>query len=192
MKKVRTTAMVLFVALLGLNSATAQDEMKLTTIQKEMVVDVTPEKAWEVINSYGDVGSFNSVINSSKSVHGSANEGSMDCERECTIENGKKDLVVAEKIIKYVDGEYYKYTASSEDFPAKHFFNTFGVKVNSMGQTVIYVITEYQMNSGLMTKMAKGKLGKGNVDALLSYKYYMETGMKNGDLKFLRKAHKKA
>lgn len=175
--------LILAAVVWGLGSLTAnaqKKEVKLTTIMEEMVVNVSPAKAWEVINSYGDVGDYHSGVASSKPLKGSEVEGSMGCARQCFIE-GKKDITIDETIIEYVAGSHYKYWAESEDFPAKAFYNTFGVKQNDAGQTVIYVITEYRLKPGFMTKMARGNLRKGDVDALLFYKHYMETGEKNGD-----------
>lgn len=176
--------LLVLVALMGLGSLTAQaknkKEIKLTTITEELVVNVSPEEAWEVINSFGNVGDYHSGIESSKPLNGSDIEGSVGCERQCFIK-GKKDILVDERIIEYVDGSHYKYWAESEDFPAKAFYNTFGVKQNKMGQTVIYVITEYRLKPGIMTGLAKGNLRRGDQEALLYYKHYMETGEKNAD-----------
>ena len=173
-----TLALLSFVAI---SPVIGQKEIKLATISEELVVNVTPEKAWKVLNSFGDVGSYHSGIISSKPLNGSEIEGSLGCERQCTLVNGKKELIIDEKIIEFEEGSHYKYWAESEDFPAKAFYNTFGVKENNLGQTVIYVLTEYRMKPGFMTGLVKGKLRKGNKDALLFYKHYMETGEKKGD-----------
>lgn len=170
--------------------ASAQDEIKLTTIHSEQVVDVSKERAWEVLNSYGDVGSYHTQITSSKPINGSEIKGSLGCERQCFIENGKKDIYVDETIIEFTDQSSYKYSASSEQFPAKAFYNTFGVKENEEGKTVIFVTTEFRMNSWFINWMAKGKFRKGNEDTLLFYKHYMETGIKNGDAKTIKKKYK--
>ncbi|MFI1773332.1 SRPBCC family protein [Thalassobellus citreus] len=173
-------------------TTSAQKKMKLATIHSEQIVNVSPEEAWKVINSYGNVGTYHSAIASSKPINGSNVEGSLGCERQCYILNGKKEIFVDEKIIDFVNNSYYKYTASSEQFPAKAFFNTFGVKQNEEGKTVIYVTTEYKLKPWFLTWMAKGKLRKGNEDALLFYKHYMETGEKNADPKTIKKKYKNA
>lgn len=185
--------MVLAMASVQQVFAKKDKEIKLTKLTDEVVVNVTPAEAWAVINSYGDVGSYHSAIAHSRSMNGSPNEGKMGCERECTIENGRKDVVVVEKIIEYEEGSYYKYDVTDwKNFPIKKFYNTFGVKTNAQGQTVIYVISEYRLTSGLMTRMAKGKLKKGNHRALLLYKHYMETGEKNADPKAVEKQYRNA
>lgn len=188
--KITITALLLsFVSTI----AVAQNDIKLTKTQKELVVNVTPEKAWEILNSFGDVGSYHSGIVRSSSLNNSKNEAYLGCERQCTIDNGKKDIVVDEKIVEYVDGKYYKYDVTkSVNFPIQKFYNTFGVKTNEMDETVIYVISEFRLDPGFMTGLAKGKLAKGNQQALIAYKHYMETGEKNVDPKVLKKMYKGA
>ncbi len=190
MKNLKLTILTVIVALSSLNSM-AKDEIKLKRIMDEVIVDITPEEAWKVINSYGDVGAYHTSILSSRSMNGSQNEGEIGCERECTIDNGNKDIVVVEKIIDYREGEYYRYEVTkSDNFPIQKFYNTFGVKVNDLGQTVIYVITEYRLDPGFMIGLFKNKLAKGNHQALIAYKHYMETGEKNADPKMLKKKYK--
>lgn len=187
--------MVLILGLIGttIPLLKAEKPIKLTIIYKERIVDVTPEKAWEILNSYGDVASYHSGVLTSKPVQNSEIEGSMGCVRECTIDNGNKDITIVEKIIEFKEGEYYKYEVTeSDNFPIKKFYNTFGVKTNADGKTVIYVKSEYRLDPGFLTGMAKGKLSKGDRDALIFYKHFMETGEKNGDPKTLRKKYKKA
>lgn len=187
MKSIKIQLLASLFLMVGTFSLNAQKQIKLIEISEELVVNVSPERAWEVINSYGDVGSYHSGITSSISLNGSENEGSLGCERQCTIENGKNDVVVDEKIIEYVEGSHYKYVVTRvENFPSKKFFNTFGVKTNDVGQTLIYVQTEYKMNNWFLDIMAKGNLKKGNKDALIFYKHYMETGEEKANPDTLR------
>lgn len=188
MKNLKTIITLLAIALSGY-TITAQKTIKLAKIHTEQIVNVTLEEAWKVINSYGNVGSYHSQITSSKPMNGSQVEGSLDCERQCFIESGKKEITVDEKIIEFVDNSHYKYSASSEQFPAKAFYNTFGVKQNSEGKTVIYVTTEYKLKPAFLTGIAKGKLRKGNEDTLLFYRHYMETGEKNADPQMIREKY---
>ena len=71
-------------------------------------------------------------------------------------------------------------------------YNSFGVKVNSEGKTVIYSTINYRLTNWFMEMMAKGKLKKSARDGILWYKDYMETGVKNRNLKELRKKYKNA
>jgi hypothetical protein len=189
MKKIIVSMTVFVLGTAGLSFG--QKEIKLTSTGDEVIVNVTPEKAWEVINSYGDVGAYHSGIIHSKSINNSKNEGYLNCERQCTIENGRKDIIVDEKIVEYVEGQYYKYDVTrTENFPVKKFYNTFGVKTNAENQTVIYVKSEFRLDPGFLTGFAKGKLRRGNHDVLIAYKHYMETGERNADPKELKKKYK--
>ena len=190
MKTIKLTVAALCVAMIPMTTF-AQKEIKLTEITDEIVVDVSPEKAWMVLNSYGDVGSYHAGVASSFSLKGSSNEAEMGGERECTIENGKKDIVVVEKIVEIVEGSHYKYEVTkSENFPIQKFYNTFGVKTNAMNQTVIFIKSQYRLDPGFLTGLAKGKLKKGNHQALISYKHYMETGEPNVDAKTLKRMYR--
>lgn len=189
MKNMKHIITLVAIVLTGYTS-TAQKKLKLAEIHSELIVSVSPEKAWEVLNSYGDVGSYHSGVTSSKPINGSKIEGSFGCERQCLIENGKKDILVDETIIEFVDDSHYKYSASSEQFPAKAFYNTFGVKQNDEGKAIIYLTTEYKLKPSFLTWMAKGKLRKGNEDALLFYKHYMETGEKNASPEAIKEKYK--
>lgn len=166
-------------------------KMKLMQIEYELVVDVTPEKAWTVLANYGNVASYHSGLISSHALNGSSNEAVLGCDRQCVIPNGKKEIVVREKIIEIVDGQYYTYEVYDwENFPLKKMINTFGVKTNSQGQTVIYQNTEYRLKPRILTWLMKGKLRKGSRENLLGYKHYMETNEKNVAIKILKEKYK--
>ena len=165
--------------------------MKLMQVNYELVVNVTPEKAWNVLANYGNVGSFHSSLKSSKSINGSNNKAKMDCERECIIPNGKKEIMVREKITEIIEGQYYTYDVYEwKNFPLKKMFITYGVKTNNEGETVIYQNSEYRLNPRFLTWPMKGKLRNGARESLIAYKHYMETGEKKVDNKILKKKYK--
>ncbi len=167
--------------------------MKLTTIEAEVVVDVTPEKAWDILADYGNVASFLTQIEDSKSINGSQDRAALDGERRCTLPSGKKKILLSERITDIVDGEYYTYDVYDwENLPLKTMHNTFGVRTNNQGETTIYQRTEYRLSPGFLTYLMKGKLRAGAREALLGYKHYMETGEKNVDIKILKKKYKDA
>lgn len=58
-----------------------------------------------------------------------------------------------------------------QTYPADKFYNTFGVKSNDSGQTVIYVNTEYRLKSAFLLGVMKGKLTRGNRDAIIVNKH---------------------
>lgn len=194
MKKIKTQFVLLIAIIIGITPVLAKKDkqIKLTTIKSELIVNVSKEEAWKVINSYSNVGDFHSGVTSSKAINGSPVIGEMGCERQCYIQSGKKEFTVDEKIIEFKEGSHYKYEAHSDDFPAKAFYNTFGVTVNTSGQTIIYVKSEYRLKPGFMTGLAKGKLTAGNEDALLFYKHFMETGEKNADAQMIKEKYQKS
>lgn len=168
-------------------------EIKLKTVLTEMEVDVTPEKAWEVLSAYGNVSDFHSIVTSSNAINGSHNEASLSCERICYIANGKRQVMVKERILEYKEGSHYKYNVYDwENFPIRKMNITYGVKVNTQNKTVIYQITDYRLKPGFLTGVMKGKMQKGAMESLMSYKHYMETGEKNVAIKVLKKQYKTA
>ena len=164
--------------------------MKLTEVYYEMPVDVSPQEAWAVINRYGDVGDINGVLKSSKAVNGSANEGSMGADRMCVIPNGKKDILVWEKIIDFKEGSHLTYDVYQwENFPLNKMHNTFGVKVKG-GQTYIYQRSKYRLKPGFLSGIMKGKLRGGAREALTGFKHFLETGEARVDPKVLKKQYR--
>ena len=193
-EKVRVKGLLLIMVALFTNQINAQKiekEMKLNSIDYEMVVDVTPQQAWSVLASYGDVGDYHAILDSSKSLNGSPNQAEMDCERECIIPQGKRKIMVRERIIDIKEGEYYTYDVYDWDnFPLRKMHNTFGVKKNDKGQTVIYQHTDFRLKPRFLTWIMKGKLRNGARETLMAYKHYMETGEKRVPVKQLKKKYK--
>lgn len=167
--------------------------IKLKTVEYEVVVNVTPQQAWDVLAKYGNIGSFHSGLLSSKPLNGSGNEAVLGCDRECIIPNGRKNILVREKIVEIIEGQYYTYDVYEwENFPLTKMINTFGVKNNTQGQTVIYQKTEFRLKPGFLTGIMKGKLRRGARESLIAYKHYMETGEEKADIKILKKKYKGA
>ena len=71
--------------------------MKLSKVQYEMVVNTSPQKAWEALASYGNVAEFHPQLESSRTLNGSDSKAALGCDRECIIPNGKKKIIVKEK-----------------------------------------------------------------------------------------------
>jgi len=165
-----------------------QKAEKIITVEYEAIVNVTPQTAWEVLADYVNVGEFHGGVQSSHII-GSKGQG-VGGDRFCQID---KKVSVKEKITTWKEGEYYTYEVYEwENFPLKRMYNSFGVKVNGEGKTVIYSTINYRLKNGFFELMAKGKLKKSARDGILWYKDYMETGVKNRNLKELRKKYKSA
>jgi len=165
--------------------------MKLTEIYYEVTVNTSPQKAWEVLSSYGDVASFHTGVKSSQALNGSSTIAGPGADRECIIPNGRKDIVVHEKITDFREGESYTYDVYSwVNFPLSRMHNTFGVKRDNAGRTVIYQRTQFRLKPGFLTGIMKGKLRSGAREGLIAYKHFMETGERNADMKALKKKYK--
>lgn len=171
----------------------AKAHKKLARVQYEMEVNASPEKAWEVLASYGDVAHFHPQLESSQSLNGSHSKASLGCERECVIPDGKKKIVVRERVTDFVEGQYYTYHVYEwENFPLNTMYNTFGVKTNGEGKTFIYQITNYRLRPAFLTGLMKWKLRSSARDSLLGYKHFIETGEKKANIKEVRKRYKNA
>jgi hypothetical protein len=166
--------------------------MKLSTVKYEMIVDVDSQTAWDALANFGDVGSHHPQVKRSKPLNGSKNEALLGSDRECIIIDGKKEIMVREKIIDFVASEYYTYEVYDwKNFPLKKMTITFGVKKNSQGKTVIYQKTDFRLKPGFLTYIMKGKLRNGAREGLLGYKHFLETGEQKTDIKVLRKKYTK-
>lgn len=190
----KTSISALFMVLimsLGTQQIYPQKEMKLMKVNYEVEVNVSPEKAWEVLASYGDVGNYHSGVKSSESINGSSNTAEMGCDRVCYLEDGKRKITVKEKIIDFKNGQYYTYDVYDwENFPLKKMQNTFGVKTTN-NKTVIYQTIRYRLKPRILTLPMKGKMKNSAYEALIAYKHYMETGEKNVSMDELKKKYKK-
>lgn len=165
--------------------------MKLTTVQYEMVVNTTPQRAWDVLANYGDVASFHPQLESSTSLNGSSIKAELGCDRECVIPDGKRRITVREKIIDFVEGEYYTYDVYFwKNFPLNKSHNTFGVKKNQEGKTIIYSKIDFRLKPGFLTYLMKGKVRSSARESLLGYKHYLETGEKKANMKVLKEKYK--
>lgn len=174
---------------------TAQDVKKvenLETIENQVFVNGSPEAVWNALSSYGNVSSFHSVIDDSMPINGSVDKASLGSEREVQIPDGINNIIFKERIVNFSEGIYYTYEVfESENFPTKRMKVTYGVRLDEKGRTILYSKTAYKLSNILSTKFLKRKLDKANNDSLLAYKYFIETGERNTDLKILRKRYLK-
>lgn len=192
-KDKNTGAAILWMLVLVFGSLNAQDshrESGMKMISDEVVINSPPAETWEALAAFGNVSNFLSTIDEGSALNGSQDLAVLGAERESIIPKGIHNIIQKERIIELVEGAYYTYEVyESENFSVKKMYVTYGVKLDSEGNTVLYGITEYKMNSSLATRMVKGKLSKGNMDSLIAYKHYIETGEENRDIDSLRKRY---
>lgn len=161
--------------------------MKLTHLGYEVPVEVSAEKAWEVLARFPDVGDFHPGLIKSSSV-GNQTQG-VGADRHCELP-GKVE--VWERIYEWNEGQSYKYDVYKwKKFPLKKMLTTFGVRKKSTSPQVwIYQAVEYRLSPAILTPIMKGKLRGALRETLIGYKHFMETDEANADRKALLKRYK--
>jgi len=161
-------------------------------VENRMTVDASPQYAWEVIADFSGVSEFHALFDESILLKGTKGIIEVGSERESHIPDGIYNVILKERITELLEGSFYSYTVFDwENIGLEGMSVTYGVGVNEFGQTEIYNRTVYCMSSGMMTGLTRGKFERGSKDSLISFKYYIETGDSEKNLKKLRKWYKK-
>ena len=157
-------------------------------LENEVVINDSPQNVWKTLTAFGNVSNFNSTIDDSVVLNGTSGEAHLGAEREIQIPNGVNNIINKERIITYTEGVYYTYDVyESENFPTKKMQVTYGVRQDYKGRTILFSKTYYEMNSSLVTNFFKRKLKRANLDSLIAYKHYIETGESDTEIKTIRK-----
>ena len=162
--------------------------VKLTETTTQVIIDASPHKAWEALSQYGNVSSFHAGID--LSVHGKNNsdEASLGVERTCTIKDGKREIILVERIIEYEEGQFYRYEVFEwKNFPLKVMFFAFAIKSDKDKNTILSITQNYRLKPGFITGIMKGKIKKQQREILMGYKNYIETGEKRVPIATLEK-----
>ena len=168
------------------------DGQKLEVLEHQVVVQNSHEAVWKALSAFGNVSTFHTTIDDSMTLNGSEEEAKLGAEREVQIPDGITNIINKERIVTFIDGVYYTYEVyESENFPTKKMQVTYGVRLDEKGRTILFSKTFYKLNNVINTKFLKRKLKKFSMDSLLAYKYYIETGERNTDIKILRKRYQK-
>ncbi len=168
------------------------DGEKMEVLEHKIVVQNSHEAVWDALVEFGNVSNFHSSFDDSVSLNGTNEQAQLGVEREVQIPDGINNIINKERIITFMDGVYYTYEVyESENFPTKKMHVTYGVRLDEKGRTILFVKTFYKLNNAINTKFLKRKLNRFGTDSLLAYKYYIETGERNTDLKILRKRYQK-
>ena len=189
----KTFVQPLLIAILLVTNVSAQqliDGEKLEVLESKVVVRNSHEAVWDALSSFGNVSKFHTTIDDSMSLNGTTDKAKLGVERVVQIPDGINNIINKERIVTFIDGVYYTYEVyESENFPIKKMLITYGVRIDSKGRTILFSKTFYKLNNGLSTKFLKRKLKRFGMDSLLAYKYYIETGERNTDIKILRKRY---
>lgn len=193
--KIISNYLLVLMFLISLGSTHAQvksDLKKNKIIHNKVVVEGSPQEVWKVLKAYGDVSSFNATIDESYMLNEGSGNAELGAEREIHIPNGINNIINKERIVDFVDGVYYTYDVyDTENFPIRQMEVTYGVRMDNRGRTILFSKTYFKLNNRINTKLLKGKIIKGNMDSLLAFKYFIENGDNNSDIKSLRKRYDK-
>lgn len=185
--------LLLMLAATGLSAQHVIDGEKMKFFENKVLVNNSPEEVWKILASFGDVSDFHSTIDDSSAINGSSDAAVLGSEREIQIPDGINNIIHKERIIDVIDGIYYTYEVyQAENIPMKKMYVTYGLRSNFKGQTILYSKTYYKFNNALANGLLKKKLNRANMDSLLAYKYYMESGEKDTEIKELRKRYVKS
>lgn len=181
---------VLLMASTTLVSQTASNVYRV--VENRIVVDSSPEFAWQVLADFTGVDEFHALFDESSLLKGEEGMVQVGSERETHVPDGINNVILKERITHMQEGSFYSYTVFEwENISLEGMQVTYGVGVNEFGQTEIYNRIAFRLKSGMMTGLARSKFDRGSKDSLISYKYYIETGHDENDMKKLRKWHKK-
>lgn len=168
------------------------DGEEMEVLEHKVVVQSSHEAVWNTLVEFGNVSDFHSSYDDSVSLNGTSELAQLGAEREVQIPDGINNIINKERIITFMDGVYYTYEVyEAENFPTKKMQVTYGVRLDEKGRTILFVKTFYRLNNAINTRFLKGKLNRLGKDSLLAYKYFIETGKRNTDLKTLRKRYQK-
>jgi len=154
--------------------------VKLTEITTSIKINASSEKVWETLSHYGDVSTFHAGVEKSVNNIGSPNKAALGVERTCDILDGKREVVLKEKITEYEEGSHYRYEVFEwKNFPLKVMFFGFKVTKISDNQSKLSLTINYRLNPGFMTNLMKWKITKLEKTVLTGYRHYIETGKEN-------------
>lgn len=161
--------------------------MKLAHLEDSISIDASPERTWETLARYVDVGDFHTGVVSSRLIAGPTT--GVGADRHCNLPG---NVEVWERITAWEEGKSYSYDVYKwKKFPLKAMHTTFGVDPSSVpNRSILYQKLDYRLSPGFLTGLMKGRLRGAVRDTLLGYKHFIETGEPNVPLKKLRKLYK--
>jgi hypothetical protein len=161
-------------------------------VENRIQVDTSPEIAWKILADFSGVSEFHALFDESSLLRGREGHVELGVERETHMPEGITNVILKERVTEVLEGSYYTYTVYEwENIQLEGMRVTYGVAVNEYGQTEIYNRTAYRLRSRMMTGLARGKFDRRSKDGLISYKFFIETGHEEKDLKKLRNWHRK-
>jgi len=162
--------------------------VQLTAVTTSININASKEKTWETLSRYGDVSTFHAGVEKSINHEGYSNKAALGVERTCDVLDGKKEVILHEKITEYQEGNFYRYEVFDwKNFPLKMMFFAFRVQQIDENNSKLILTINYRLNPGFISNLMKWKINKMERDILTGYKNYIETGDKNIPIKNLKK-----
>jgi hypothetical protein len=153
-----------------------QGEMhSLVRASASVVVEVPPEQAWALLADFGSVQDyFASIVKSDWIGDPGLAEGS---ERFCDLSFQGRDVHVKERIFELEPGSHFVYDVYDwENFPLKRMHNTFGVRVDAQGRTVVYNVIDFKLKPAMMSGLMRKTMAGSARATMLGMKHVLETG----------------
>jgi len=167
---------------------TKHNGIKLAKVTTSIKINASKEKTWEALSHYGDVSTFHAGVEKSINHSRFTNIAALGVERTCNILDGKREVILKEKITEYLEGRYYRYQVFEwKNFPLKVMFFGFSVADISNAKSKLTLVINYRLKPGFLTSLMKWKIKKMEKEILMGYKSYIETGEKNTAIQTLKK-----
>ena len=150
----------------------------MSVITKEITVDSTPERVWDVLSDYTGISNWSPSVESAEGT--SSNEQGLGAVRSCQVSGLGS---IEETVVDWKDGDHL--TIEITPFgPMKKSISTWSVRDHN-GKTIVRARVEFQAKFGLigllMEKLImRRKFSKVIGESLEGLRYYCETGEKVG------------
>lgn len=146
---------------------------KLRTVSVDILVNTSKEKTWDLLfNRFGEVNTFNPLIEGSHFTKGS--NGEVGCERQCDLDSKNS---IQEKIVAVRGDSSFDIEIIQGGLPMMDTIKaTMDVKEILDNQTLVTTTIQFNTSPAFMGGILKGMMAKMFFKLLVGLKYYLETG----------------
>lgn len=162
---------------------------ELKFVEYQLPIHSDKQKIWAALTQFGNIASIHGNVVSSDYL--GSDELKVGCERYCEFhpQMGRKP-VVKERIIYLKNEESYLIDFFEfENFPMNHMYVELGVGESFGSGYLAYSKCWFQSRPKILTGLFAGKMKNTLREILLGYKHFVETGVKNEDIKKLKKLY---
>jgi hypothetical protein len=168
-----------------LKKITRYKGVDLVETRTKIKVHATEHQTWSVLSQYGNVSTFHAAVE--LSVAKGDDRAYLGNQRTCIIMDGKREIMMVEKIIEFKEGAFYRYeVCKSKNFPIEIMLYAFSLEKGIHKNTTLSIIQNYKLNPAFLTHLLYGKIKEKQQEILMGYKNYIETGAKNVPITLLK------